>query len=439
MSNNPKSAQSDLLISLFQGAAIALILQLSGIAVSYTMQVLLARWLGATQYGAYDYVINLGVFIGFLAGLGLPNALLRFLPEYMVQEDWGKLRGIVWGSWRYVLISSMLIAMIAVVIVVSWQKHNRELALVSLLLGIATVPLWALIRHQQEMARGIKRMSLAYFPSKVILPLLVILGIGFYRQNLSSTIALIITCLSLALVLVAQLWLFKQQIPQQCLRVKPTYAPKEWFGVALPLLFNDSALVVLSQTDILMTGAMLGSFQVGIYSAALKTASIVNFLLAAVNAIAAPMFATLHAQEDYQGLKKLTRTVARWLFYPSAILALLLIVFAERVLGLFGSEFVAARGSMTILILGQLVNVGAGSVGYLMQMTGHHRQCAYVFGCSAILNLVLNGILIPLLGIKGAAIATALTMAVWNIWLHQLVVKNIGVQPSIIGTFSARN
>ena len=112
-----------------------------------------------------------------------------------------------------------------------------------------------------------------------------------------------------------------------------------------------------------------------------------------------------------------------------------LILFADRVLGLFGSDFVAARWEMTILILGQLVNVGAGSVGYLMEMTGHHKKCAYVFGCSALLNLVLNGILIPTLGIMGAAIATAVTMALWNIWLHQLVVKHIGVQPSIISTF----
>ena len=131
----------------------------------------------------------------------------------------------------------------------------------------------------------------------------------------------------------------------------------------------------------------------------------------------------------------MTATVARWLFYPSLILAILLIVFADRVLGLFGSEFVAARGEMTVLILGQLVNVGAGSVGYLMKMTGHHNQCAYVFGFSAILNLLLNAILIPFWGIMGAAIATALSMAIWNIWLHQLVVKYLGVKPSIVGTF----
>jgi len=52
-----------------------------------------------------------------------------------------------------------------------------------------------------------------------------------------------------------------------------------------------------------------------------------------------------------------------------------------------------------------------------------------------LLNLILNAILIPTIGIMGGAIATALTMALWNVWLHQLVVKHLGVQPSIISTF----
>ena len=429
--------KSDLLTSLLRGAAIALSLQLSGIAITYTMQVLLARWMGATQYGVYDYVISIGTFLGFLAALGLPSCLLRFIPEYSVKEDWGKLRGIVWGSWRYVLISSLLFTLIGSGIIISWNRHNSEIALVSFLLGISTIPLWALVRHQREMSRGIKRMTLAYMPASVLFPLLVIGGAFYYRDRLSSSGAIAITLISLSLVLFFQLWLFNRQLPKQCSDTQAIYSRREWFAVAIPLLFNDSAFVVLSQTDTIMTGAILGSFHVGLYGAAFKTAAGVSFILAAVNAIAAPMFATLHAQGDYKGLQKLTATVARWMFYPTLIFALLLIIFGDRVLGLFGDEFVAARWSMTVLIFGQLVNVGAGSVGYLMEMTGHHKQCAYVLGCSAALNLVLNGILIPTLGMMGAAIATASTMALWNIWLHQLVVKYLGVQPSIISTFKS--
>ena len=421
--------------ALFQGAAIAFGVQIAGLAVTYGMQVSLARWMGATEYGTYDYVISIATFLGFLAALGLPNCLLRFIPKYSVEENWGKLRGIIWGSWRYVFVSSVAFTLIGIAIVFIWGKHNPDITLASSLLGVGTIPLWALVRHQREMSRGIKLMSLAYLPFNFVFPLLVIISGFYYRQNLKSDRAIFIAALCLSTVLILQLLVFKQKIPRQCSLIPAVYSRREWFAVAIPLLFNDSAFVVLSQTDTIMTGSILGSYYVGIYSAAFKTATGVSFILGSINAIAAPMFATLHAQGDYAGLQKLTSSVARWMFYPTFIFALLLIIYGDRVLSTFGTEFVAARWSMTILILGQLVNVGAGSVGYLMEMTGHHKQCAYVLGCSAILNVVLNAVLIPTLGIIGGAIATALTMALWNIWLHQLVVKHLGVKPSIISTF----
>lgn len=425
-------ARSELLTSLFRGAAIALCLQISGIAATYTMQVLLARWLGAAQYGVYDYVISIGTFLGFVAALGLPNCLLRFIPEYSVRGEWGKLQGIVWGSWRYVLFSGIFVACASSLVLASWNRYNADFALSSFVLGMAIIPLHALTKHQREMSRGIKHMTLAYLPATIVFPLLVIGGAFYYRDYLSSNQAIAITWFSLSLVLMFQLWIFNQNLPTQCSTVQAIYSRREWFAVAIPLLFNDSAFVVLSQTDTIMTGAILGSFQVGIYGAAFKTATGVSFILASVNAIAAPMFATLYAQGDHEGLQKLTSTVARWMFYPTFIFALLLIGFGDRVLGLFGEEFIAARWSMTILIIGQLFNVGAGSVGYLMEMTGHHKQCAYVLGCSAGLNLILNAVLIPTLGIMGAAIATATTMILWNVWLHQLVIKHLNLKPSII-------
>ncbi len=432
MSIKNQFSKSELLTTLWQKAAIALCLQVLGIAVAYLMQVLLARWMGVEQYGVYEYVISIGTFLGFLAGLGLPNCLLRYIPKYSVGEDWGKLRGIIWGSWRYVFLSGICLAVVSVVFLLGWERYGaNNIDLNSFLLGMVLIPLWALARHQREMSRGIKLMNLAYLPT-IVFPLLAIAGGFYYRQDLSSTGAIAIVAASLLLVLTSQLLFFARQLPAKCSSEAPIYLRQEWFAVALPLLFNDSAFVLLSQTDTIMTGAILGTFQVGIYGAAFKTAAGVSFVLLGVNAIAAPMFATLHTQGDYEGLQSLTSTVARWMFYPTLAFALVLILVGDRVLGLFGAEFVAARWSMTVLILGQLVNVGAGSVGYLMEMTGHHRQCAMVLGCSAMLNLLLNAILIPLWGILGAAIATATTMALWNIWLHHLVVKYLGVKPSIV-------
>lgn len=51
--------------------------------------------------------------------------------------------------------------------------------------------------------------------------------------------------------------------------------------------------------------------------------------------------------------------------------------------------------------------------------------------CTTIVNIALNAIAIPLIGVLGAAVATAFTLAMKNIWLSFLVVKYVGVSPLV--------
>jgi len=429
--------QSDLLRTLVRGAGAALSVQIISAGTIYVSQILLARWLGATEYGIYDYAIALSLSLAFLAGLGLPTAVLRFIPKYQFEQDWQHLRGMIWESWQQTLIASLITAIFSTV-GLQWLaihqglEHSR-----ALIFGVWIVPSIALANLQQQIARAFQKITLAYAPYLIAYPLILIgiASVWQLHQNLTSTVAIALSILSLLLVLIVQALLFYRGLTTEISQAVPAYAIGQWWRVALPLMFLDGSSVVLSQTDTLMLGAMLGGKAVGIYSAALKTSLWVHFILTAVNAIFAPIIASLHAQGDRQGLQQLVSTIARWMFYPALAIAIGLIIFAEPALQLFGTEFTAARGALIVLILGQLVNVGAGSVGYLLMMTGNQIPAASVMGVSALTNVVLNLIGIHWLGIIGAALATAFSMMLWNVWLHAIVVKRLDVRPSILATF----
>jgi O-antigen/teichoic acid export membrane protein len=426
------------IVSLFTSIGIVSGLQISGIVISYSSQILLARWLGATEYGIYDYIINLGIFLGYIAGLGLPNALLRLIPEYKVKEDWGRLRGMLWNSWRYVAIASIFLSII-VTIVVIFLGQKTAFKLPTMLLGIWTIPLLALLRQQLEMSKVLNRFILAYSPSVVILPIFLIVGIFClqpYLFPLTSTDAIAIFLISLFILLAIQLWLFCQKIPQEWFSCQPICVPKEWLSVSLPFLLGDGAYLILNQTDIFMIGIFLDAKQVGIYSAALKTACWINILLTASSTVLATTFSSLYVQGKQKDLQDLFTKIIGWIFFPALIASCYLFIYGDNVLALFGTEFVAAKWAMLVLVVGQLVNVGTGCVGYIMQLTGHNYQCTYVYCWGTLINLILSLILIPLLGILGGAIATATTMIIWNVWLHRLVVKHIGVQTSILSLIS---
>src|SRR5262249_37922845 len=96
-------------------------------------------------------------------------------------------------------------------------------------------------------------------------------------------------------------------------------------------------------------------------------------------------------------------------------LILLLVVFSQTVMGLFGAEFQAGSVVFAILCLGQLANVGTGSVGTLLFMSGNQNKMLPVQIVVAVLALLGNVILVPLLGIKAAALVAVLSVAATNV------------------------
>jgi len=80
-----------------------------------------------------------------------------------------------------------------------------------------------------------------------------------------------------------------------------------------------------------------------------------------------------------------------------------------------------------------MISVLLGQVVTLMTMTGHLNDSVVVSGFCAFANLGLNAILIPQYGGLGAAISTALTLIIWNIWLCILVFRKVNVNPSVFG------
>ena len=84
-------------------------------------------------------------------------------------------------------------------------------------------------------------------------------------------------------------------------------------------------------------------------------------------------------------------------------------------MGLFGDTFKGGATALVVLTLGQLVNAATGSVGYILQMTGKHQLLTLIVATAAAVNLGLNYMLIPAMGMDGAALASLVAMAVLNL------------------------
>jgi O-antigen/teichoic acid export membrane protein len=425
---------------LLRGAGVAFLVQGLGGGVTFAMQVLLGRWMGVRGYGTYSFTVAWAALVAVFAGIGVPLTVLRFIPAFLSQGDYGRVRGILTVSVLVTCAAAFGIALIG--------------SIAALIVGTSSGPDWvliaglwitALLTLQElglEIVRGFRLIALAYAPGMLLTPLLIILGGVAYvasGHHLDSAAALAITAAATAIALLVQGGRFWAKVGSTVRRAAPVYETRAWMAVALPLLLVLGFQVVLSQTDIVMVGAFVGPKAAGTYTAASKISTLVAIILVSANAIAAPMYSSLWAEGKLKDLAVLTHRVAVWVFWPSLFASLVLAVAAKPILGLFGAGFSQAHWILTVLLVGQMIDASMGSVGYLTTLTGGQREAAHVYGAVALLHLAANAVTIPLFGAIGAALATSFSLSVWNLWLHTLVVRRMGIHPSILARSEGRH
>lgn len=421
--------------SLIWGVGFTFVIQTIGIGLSYGSHILFARWLGPSEYGNYTYVMSWGIVLATLARLGFPTAVLRFIPQYEAKKQWGYIRGLIRTSWWIVFVAGVGLSLAGTIVIRMLDASIGYAYTEYMLIGIWLIPLLALERLQLELARGINKTGLAYLPSVIIRPILLIGGVFYLTQiKQLSTSPFVIWTLILVLIIVlsSQLSIFLKSLSLNFHAAAATYQGDEWRRMCWPLLISSSALILMNQADILLIGSLLSSREVAFYNSATKLAGFSGFFLVAVNMAIAPKIASYYTNKNLLGLQKMIRTAAHLSFWPSLAVTLLLVINGDFLLALFGPDFVIARAELSILAFANLISTAAGPVGYLMILTGYQVQAVRVYAITALVHILLNATGISFLGTLGAAIATSISMILWNLWLYMLVVKKLGIRPSII-------
>ena len=191
-------------------------------------------------------------------------------------------------------------------------------------------------------------------------------------------------------------------------------------------MFAQSVQFIMAWTDKLMLGNMMSSEEVGIYFTAFKLSMFASISLMAINSIASPKFAEIYAKNDFDGLKKVVNQSTKMIFWSTLPLVILFFIFPEFLLGIFGNEFKVGVTAFIYLSIGKLISAFSGSVGNLLQMTGKQVVFMNLLFFGAIINIVLNYLLIPIYGINGAALASMVSLSTCNLSMVYFVKKEFG-------------
>ncbi|RUX46648.1 lipopolysaccharide biosynthesis protein, partial [Mesorhizobium sp. M7A.F.Ca.US.014.04.1.1] len=148
---------------------------------------------------------------------------------------------------------------------------------------------------------------------------------------------------------------------------------------------------------------------VAVYFATVKTLALVHFVYFAVKAGVAQRYAQF-THGDPQRLAAFARETVSWTFWPSLLMALLVLALGEPMLVLFGPEFSSGYPLLFLLVFGVAARAAVGPCESLLTMSGNQNICAAVYAMTLAFNIALNVMLIPMFGLWGAAMATAFAM-----------------------------
>jgi O-antigen/teichoic acid export membrane protein len=192
--------------------------------------------------------------------------------------------------------------------------------------------------------------------------------------------------------------------------------------LSMPMFLANSIYLANQWIDTLMLGSLRGNEETGIYTVAMRIANVLGIILISVNSTTASKISRFYHQGNTSKFHNVIRTNSKIIFYTTTPILLLLCIGRDFLLSIFGAEYIAASFPILFLILGQYFAAISGSVGIILKLTGKHIAYQNIIIVSTIINILLNYLLIPSLGILGAAIATSTSTIALNL-IAGVVVK----------------
>ena len=407
-------------------------LKITSGGLGFLSTVLLARLLEPAGYGVYAYVYAWINVLSVLTQFGLPTLVVRETARGMAQDR----PDLVQGIWRWAgrITGLLSLALAGVGAVLAWVLRSSfgGERLSTFAWAILLVPLVALGNLRGAALRGLQRVVAGQMPEFLIRPGLLVLLLGgaawLLGRSLSAAEAMALSVAAAALAFGFGAWMLWRVAPSSVRAARPQYESRAWWLSAFPLAFVDGISLINNQAAIIILGFFVSDAEIGVYRVAAQVSTLASFGLDAVNLVVAPRFAELYEKGDLAKLQRLVTISARVILAMNMGFTLGYVLLGRLFLRLvFGPAYLGAYIPLLILLVGQAVNSAAGSVGMLLNMTRHERDTAKGLAVSAILNVVLNLLLVPLLGIIGAAIATAVSLITWKVLLWQVVRWRLGI------------
>ena len=389
-----------------------LFLSLFGIIIGYVLRIFLSRYLTIEDFGLF-YAVS--AFVGLFTivrYLGLNQALTKFIPEFLIKKENSKIKSSIIFTVVF-----QLITITAFTIIILFFQNDISLLFKSGKAGtVLTLMVLSFIPSTfftvfQSVFQGYQRLKMYALIEPVRISSTFALSVLFiiFLQLGVSGVALAYFCAAIFTSVVFSISFFKLDM----IKTKTTLSSdltKKLFRFGIPVFMSGVALIIINFTDTLVITFFRTLDEVALYQVALPTTQLLLVFSSATAAVMFPLVSYLYASKKMAEIERGLRVISVMMLFVLLPFVILLYSFPEVVVQiLFSSKFLPAVNTIKILSIGMIFY----SFFVLFQTTldgiGKPFISTKIMFAMAVSNIAMNLILVPILGIMGAAVAFTIT------------------------------
>ncbi|MHB9053002.1 MAG: flippase [Thermoleophilia bacterium] len=405
---------------LAKGAMINLTGAAGRTVLLYAYTLLLARMLSVGDLGEYFLLFTIINIVGLVSTIGLDVGVVRFVSIYSGEGRPGLARRVLQIALFIGVPIGALMAALLFFLAPALRDvffSDSETAVAGIRIFAISIPFWVGARMYNGVTQGMHRMQYQVFSrdfgeqsSKLLLSIIAILaGAGLTGVVWANDGSVLIAA-------VLSMFFASRVLPRSLSRSQPVLEPARklvWYST--PLAISYMLGMILMWADLLAMGYFRTTTEVGLYGAALRVGVATSTLVLAFGTVFSPVISDLYNKNNMEALVSLLKTVTRWMFICSFPIFLLLLIFPEPILRLFGTDFAQSGEVLMVLAVGQMFNAAAGSAGFIVVMSGRSKLEMLNVCVALVVEVALCVTLIPPYGAMGAAVANTMAFVTVNL------------------------
>jgi O-antigen/teichoic acid export membrane protein len=419
---------------LIKGSVITFFLKMGGMLLSYVLIFLISKKFGPSGVGTFNLFNQTLTVISMFIGLGINISVLRFVGQFNNIEENTKMHLLYGYIVKLIAPSSLLICFLLIIFsdfISIFFTNTVEKSTYFKILGIA-LPFFALNQVSVEFVRGLKKLQISELIRSVLRPFVMTLGllILWNRQAIDVNIVIFLFLAGSIINSIVSSYTIRKNLNKIPKSDESNFKIQELLKTSFPMMAVSVSSALMVALPIFVLDFIGTKEEVGIFSVAFKVSQIITLILMIVNTMSAPKFAELFWANKKKELQKLLNQSAKLMFWIALFFSIFVILFAEKILGLFGNEFREGSLILIILVFGQLVNAATGSVGVLLNMSGNQKIYRKAILAVVVVFIIACPIATIFFGIIGTAIITTIAIISINVWLVVKVRKKLMLKTS---------